>query len=86
LKEDAPGDPDNPDAPVKTVGQKLIEAAVTHAAKGDNKFFQEIINRIDGKVPDRIVGAFNHGLLDQLEDEDLKAIISAAKEKGKADG
>ena len=69
-------DPDDPD---KTTQDRLIEAAMIHAKKGDFKFFQEIFNRCEGKVPDRIVGAFNHGIMDELDDDDLKAIIEAGK-------
>ena len=71
-------DPSDPKGEV-TVAQRLIEAAVLHAKDGDLKFFQEIFNRVEGKVPDRIVGAFNHGIMDELEDSDLQEIIEAGK-------
>jgi hypothetical protein len=38
----------------QTVGDKLIEAAVKHAAKGDFRFFKEIWDRHDGKIPDPV--------------------------------
>ena len=34
----------------------LVRAAVDRALKGDFRFWQEIINRIDGKVPQQIDG------------------------------
>lgn len=35
----------------------LIKSAIDRALKGDFRFWQEIINRIDGKVPNRLADA-----------------------------
>tara|TARA_R100000655_G_scaffold33513_1_gene65937 strand:- start:2673 stop:3017 length:345 start_codon:yes stop_codon:yes gene_type:complete len=35
----------------------LVKVAIEHALKGDFKFWHEIIERIDGKVPNRIADA-----------------------------
>lgn len=48
---------DEPDDEHGTKGDKLIAVAYSAAAKGDFRFFKEIIERRDGKVPDRIAGA-----------------------------
>lgn len=48
------------DEPDKTHGTKadaLIALAVKRARGGDFRFFKEIIDRRDGKVPDRLAGA-----------------------------
>ena len=34
-----------------------MRAGVSAALKGDFRFWQEILNRLDGKVPDRMAGA-----------------------------
>jgi hypothetical protein len=36
------------------VADALVKAAVKAALKGDFRFWQEIINRVDGKLPDAI--------------------------------
>jgi hypothetical protein len=38
------------------VADALVRAAVKAAMKGDFRFWQEILNRVDGKVADRIAG------------------------------
>ncbi len=40
-----------------TKADKMMELAVQYARKGDFRFFKEIIDRMDGKVPDRIANA-----------------------------
>lgn len=37
--------------------EALIKSAIDRALKGDFRFWQEIINRIDGKVPNRFADA-----------------------------
>jgi hypothetical protein len=39
----------------QTKGDVIVEMAVQAAAQGDSKFFQEIMNRIDGKVSDHLI-------------------------------
>ena len=53
----------------------LVKAAVDRALKGDFRFWQEIINRIDGKVPNRIADADGSSLtfiLDEAKEHDGK--------------
>ena len=38
-----------------TYADKMIEMAVAATARGDFKFFKEIFERIDGKVPDHVI-------------------------------
>lgn len=38
------------------VADALVKAAVKAALKGDFRFWQEIMNRVDGKVADRVAG------------------------------
>ena len=38
------------------VADALVRAAVKAALKGDFRFWQEIINRVEGKVADRVAG------------------------------
>jgi hypothetical protein len=38
-----------------------MRMAYYHAAKGNFQFFQEIFNRIDGKVPDRVEAVLSDG-------------------------
>jgi hypothetical protein len=46
----------NPNDPkdLRTYGEALIVAAIRHARDGNARFFREIMERVDGKVPDRI--------------------------------
>lgn len=46
---------EDPDDPAQTVADKLIEAGIAYARAGDPTFWKEILNRIDGKVPDHIM-------------------------------
>ncbi len=48
---------DEPDAEHGTKADALISMAIRAAENGDFKFFKEIIDRRDGKVPDRIANA-----------------------------
>lgn len=38
----------------KTAAEILVEVAIGHASKGNSKYFKEIFDRIDGKVPDQV--------------------------------
>jgi len=38
------------------IGKALIRVAEKQALKGDHKFWTSIIERLDGKVPDRVAG------------------------------
>jgi hypothetical protein len=38
-----------------TYADKMVEMAVAATARGDFKFFKEVFERIDGKVPDHII-------------------------------
>lgn len=44
----------NEDGSPMTNAQLLVRTAVKHAAQGNPTFFREILERMDGKVPDRI--------------------------------
>jgi hypothetical protein len=46
----------------------LVKSAIDRALKGDFRFWQEIINRIDGKVPNRIADAEGSSLTFMLEE------------------
>lgn len=43
------------DGQEKTVGQKLMEAGVDAAMKGDFRFWNAIYERYEGKVPDSLI-------------------------------
>lgn len=45
----------DPDEPTTTIGRQIIKTAVTAAKNGNFMFFKEIIDRIDGKVPERLM-------------------------------
>ena len=45
-----PNDPDN----LRTNGEEMIHAAIHHAHCGNSSFFKEILERMDGKIPERI--------------------------------
>lgn len=46
----------------------LVRSAIDKALEGDFRFWQEIINRIDGKVPNRIADADGSSLTFLLEE------------------
>ena len=56
-----------------------------NAQKGDARLMDMILNRIDGKVPDILVGGLGFGALEDLPGDVLDKIIDAG-EKGKAGG
>jgi hypothetical protein len=64
-----------PDADHGTKADKLIATAVTLAQTGDFRFFKEIIDRLDGKVPDRIADADGEALkvIVEYRDQCLKS-------------
>jgi hypothetical protein len=45
----------DPDVPTETIGRQIIKTAVDAAKRGNFMFFKEIIDRIDGKVPERLM-------------------------------
>ena len=62
-----------------TTGEKLCDAlvksAIEKALRGDFRFWQEIINRIDGKVPNRFADA-EGGSLTFILDEAVQSLDS----------
>ena len=46
----------------------LVKVAIDRALKGDFRFWQELLNRIDGKVPNRIADADGSSLTFLLEE------------------
>lgn len=65
-----------------TKAEALIRSAFDNALKGDFKFFKEIYERIEGKVPDRVAVASNP--MDKLTDDDLLAIIAGNLTNGQS--
>lgn len=53
LDKDVPGAVEEHGMPL-TYAQLLVRTAIKHAAQGNPTFFREILERMDGKVPDRI--------------------------------
>jgi hypothetical protein len=51
----------DPQDPTLTRGDRLIQIAYVHAAKGNFQFFKEIFERNDGKVPDRVEAVLSDG-------------------------
>lgn len=49
------------------VAQALMEAGVKAACKGDFRFWQEILNRIDGKVPEHQILYDGHALIKEVK-------------------
>jgi len=43
-----------PDEPEKVRAEKVVEAAVAKAEAGDFQMFKEILERVDGKVTDKV--------------------------------
>ena len=63
--------------------EELMQAGYNAAKKGDFRFWQEILNRLEGKVPDRLVGDDNEAPLRFTlkcgdEEIDLGALRAAA--------
>lgn len=48
---------DEPDADHGTKADRLIAMAVQYADAGDFRYFKEILERVDGKVADRVANA-----------------------------
>lgn len=51
----------DPNDPTMSRGDRLMRIAYVHAAKGNFSFFQEILNRYDGKVPDKVEAVLSDG-------------------------
>lgn len=51
-----------------TRGDRLIQMAYVQAARGNYQFFQEILNRNDGKVPDKVEATLTSGWEMQYDD------------------
>ena len=68
----------------ETTGEQLcdalVKAALDRALKGDFRFWQEISNRIDGKVPNRIADAEGGSLTFVLE-EAIQSISNDGKQE-----
>jgi len=59
-----------------TLADVIVDVAIKEAAKGDFRYFKEIIDRMDGKVPDRIELAEG----ETTETDEAAAAIAAAKQ------
>lgn len=75
----------------KNVAEALMRAGVKAALEGDYRFWAEILNRIEGKVPDKLVGDAEEAplrfvLKTQSGEEIDLGDLRAASLNGHADG
>ena len=63
-----------------SVADGMLAAATKAAAKGDHKFFNTILERIDGKVPDIVHSTST--TLENFSEEELGAIIQNGDDDG----
>lgn len=68
----------------KTKAERLIRKAVDLAQEGDFRYFQEIMNRMEGKVPEKILQA-NVSPLADYTDEELHALLGTPMNPGVGD-
>lgn len=69
---------------LRTQGEVLIEAAIDHARAGNASFFQQILDRLEGKVPERLQTSFGPGweFVFEPPPEPPAAIPAAVPEQG----
>ena len=60
----------------ETQGHRIIRAAIEQAAKGNNKHLITLLERLEGKVPDRL--SVDHNPLLDKSDEELDALLADA--------
>ncbi|HYE21210.1 MAG TPA: DUF5681 domain-containing protein [Tepidisphaeraceae bacterium] len=58
-------DPKHPDA---TMGERLVRMVVKHAKRGNAAIIKEIIERVDGKIPDKLEVETRVMIVDDLND------------------
>lgn len=68
----------------RTVARAIVDAAIEKAKAGDFRYFQEIVNRIDGKVEDRIEVA-GSGLADLSDAALMREIIGGVESREELD-
>ena len=68
-----------------TRGQKVMNAMVGAAQRGDIRHIKEILDRIEGKVPERLVASLN-GPLAGLSDDELAQIVGAGSVEADGEG
>lgn len=62
----------DPNNPGMSRGDRLIQMAYVHAAKGNFQFFKEIFERNDGKVPDKVEAVLSEGWDMEYGDAELE--------------
>lgn len=69
----------NEDEPDKSNAEIVVEQIINHAVRGDPRHMIEILNRVEGKVPDALT-LRKVDPIDALTDDQLDAIILANKD------
>jgi hypothetical protein len=64
-----------------TVGELFAASIISDSMKGRDSIAKEIINRIDGKVPDVVLDATTDEGLSKLTEEQLMQIINSGKKE-----
>lgn len=64
----------------ETVGEEIMKELLKHAKKGSPKLMQLIMNRIDGKLLDKVLQIDAYTPLKQATEEDIQKALKAAKE------
>ena len=77
-------DPSVPDGPKiqTTVAEAIARVAVQAVLDGDVAFFREIMNRVEGKVPDKVDAVVATGELSPEQERRLDAIMGRLERDG----
>ena len=57
-------------------GKEFVDKILRFAEDGTPRIITEILNRLEGKVPDRVVATVDYGPLTELTDEELNEIAN----------
>ncbi len=62
-------------------GQEFVDRIISHAENGQPRIITEILNRLCGKVPDRVIATVDHGVLAEIPDDELAVLANGHNEE-----
>lgn len=57
-------------------GKEFVDKIISFAEEGTPRIITEILNRLEGKVPDKVVATVDYGPLTEMTDEELNEIAN----------
>ncbi len=66
-------------------GKEFVEKIIATAEGGQPRIITELLNRLEGKVPDKIEAVIDHGVLAEIPDDELESLANGQDEDADSD-